>query len=75
MPNWFRGPWRLTSYISRKTSETKEKLYKMMREHQAKGTCSHTFGALDTVQVRIVFLCARDRLAWGPWGEEDAQKF
>jgi len=28
-----------------------EKLYKMMREHQAKGTCSHTFGALDTVQV------------------------
>jgi hypothetical protein len=46
----------------------------MMREHQAKGTCSHTFGALDTVQVRIVFLCARDRLAWGPWGEEDAQK-
>ena len=29
-----------------------EKLYKMMREHQAKGTCSHTFGALDTVQVR-----------------------
>merc|ERR1712139_537853 len=27
------------------------KLYKMMREHQAKGTCSHTFGALDTVQV------------------------
>merc|ERR1719382_519783 len=22
-----------------------------MREHQAKGTCSHTFGALDTVQV------------------------
>jgi len=28
-----------------------EKLYKMLREHQAKGTCSHTFGALDTVQV------------------------
>merc|ERR1719346_772637 len=28
-----------------------EKLYGMMREHQAKGTCSHTFGALDTVQV------------------------
>jgi len=27
------------------------KLYKMLREHQAKGTCSHTFGALDTVQV------------------------
>jgi len=23
----------------------------MMRDHQAKGTCSHTFGALDTVQV------------------------
>merc|ERR1711953_784938 len=22
-----------------------------MREHQANGTCSHTFGALDTVQV------------------------
>jgi isocitrate lyase len=28
-----------------------EKLYHMMRDHQAKGTCSHTFGALDTVQV------------------------
>jgi len=28
-----------------------QKLYKMLREHQAKGTCSHTFGALDTVQV------------------------
>jgi len=28
-----------------------DKLYKMMREHQAKGTCSHTFGALDPVQV------------------------
>eukprot|EP00416_Gambierdiscus_australes_P024382 CAMPEP_0171056882 /NCGR_PEP_ID=MMETSP0766_2-20121228/1390_1 /TAXON_ID=439317 /ORGANISM="Gambierdiscus australes, Strain CAWD 149" /LENGTH=549 /DNA_ID=CAMNT_0011511883 /DNA_START=62 /DNA_END=1711 /DNA_ORIENTATION=+ len=27
------------------------KLYKMLREHQAKGTCSHTFGALDPVQV------------------------
>merc|ERR1719331_2131543 len=28
-----------------------DKLYKMMREHQANGTCSHTFGALDPVQV------------------------
>eukprot|EP00931_Biecheleriopsis_adriatica_P021813 TRINITY_DN1415_c0_g1_i8.p1 TRINITY_DN1415_c0_g1~~TRINITY_DN1415_c0_g1_i8.p1 ORF type:complete len:566 (-),score=151.64 TRINITY_DN1415_c0_g1_i8:60-1694(-) len=28
-----------------------DKLYTMLREHQAKGTCSHTFGALDTVQV------------------------
>merc|ERR1719437_345557 len=28
-----------------------EKLYAMLREHQAKGTCSHTFGALDPVQV------------------------
>jgi isocitrate lyase len=28
-----------------------EKLYTMMRDHQAKGTCSHTFGALDPVQV------------------------
>jgi len=27
------------------------KLYNMLRDHQAKGTCSHTFGALDTVQV------------------------
>jgi isocitrate lyase len=32
-------------------AEVSEKLYKMMREHQAKGTCSHTFGALDPVQV------------------------
>ncbi|CAE8592153.1 unnamed protein product [Polarella glacialis] len=28
-----------------------DRLYTMLREHQAKGTCSHTFGALDTVQV------------------------
>merc|ERR1719429_556509 len=28
-----------------------DKLYKMMRQHQADGTCSHTFGALDPVQV------------------------
>eukprot|EP00931_Biecheleriopsis_adriatica_P021804 TRINITY_DN1415_c0_g1_i10.p1 TRINITY_DN1415_c0_g1~~TRINITY_DN1415_c0_g1_i10.p1 ORF type:complete len:545 (-),score=146.18 TRINITY_DN1415_c0_g1_i10:60-1694(-) len=28
-----------------------DKLYTMLRDHQAKGTCSHTFGALDTVQV------------------------
>merc|ERR1719392_88321 len=28
-----------------------DKLYKMMREHQAKGTVTHTFGALDPVQV------------------------
>mmetsp|Transcript_6248 Transcript_6248/g.8536 ORF Transcript_6248/g.8536 Transcript_6248/m.8536 type:complete len:127 (+) Transcript_6248:38-418(+) len=28
-----------------------EKLYDMLRDYQAKGTCSHTFGALDTVQV------------------------
>merc|ERR1712125_21234 len=32
-------------------SKLSDKLYKMMREHQANGTCSHTFGALDTVQV------------------------
>eukprot|EP00913_Durusdinium_trenchii_P001852 g1715.t2 len=32
-------------------AKVSEKLYKMLREHQAKGTCSHTFGALDTVQV------------------------
>merc|ERR1719199_176967 len=32
-------------------AEVSEKLYKMMREHQAKGTVSHTFGSLDPVQV------------------------
>mmetsp|Transcript_47142 Transcript_47142/g.109868 ORF Transcript_47142/g.109868 Transcript_47142/m.109868 type:complete len:544 (-) Transcript_47142:310-1941(-) len=32
-------------------AKVSDKLYKMMRDHQAKGTCSHTFGALDTVQV------------------------
>merc|ERR1719463_852113 len=35
-------------YTSAKLSE---KLYAMMRDHQAKGTCSHTFGCLDPVQV------------------------
>eukprot|EP00930_Biecheleria_cincta_P056136 TRINITY_DN422_c0_g1_i7.p1 TRINITY_DN422_c0_g1~~TRINITY_DN422_c0_g1_i7.p1 ORF type:complete len:545 (-),score=112.64 TRINITY_DN422_c0_g1_i7:33-1667(-) len=33
------------------SAKISEKLYSMLREHQAKGTCSHTFGALDTVQV------------------------
>merc|ERR1719181_883475 len=32
-------------------AKVSEKLYAMLREHQAKGTCSHTFGALDPVQV------------------------
>jgi len=32
-------------------SKISDKLYTMLREHQSKGTCSHTFGALDTVQV------------------------
>jgi len=32
-------------------AQISEKLYKMMRQHQANGTCSHTFGALDPVQV------------------------
>merc|ERR1719277_1324674 len=32
-------------------AKVSDRLYKMMREHQANGTCSHTFGALDTVQV------------------------
>merc|ERR1711971_695418 len=27
------------------------KLYDLMRQHQADGTCSHTFGSLDPVQV------------------------
>lgn len=36
------------SYTSGTVSE---KLYEMMRKHQAEGTCSHTFGALDPVQV------------------------
>eukprot|EP00928_Gymnodinium_smaydae_P085714 TRINITY_DN692_c0_g1_i11.p1 TRINITY_DN692_c0_g1~~TRINITY_DN692_c0_g1_i11.p1 ORF type:complete len:591 (-),score=129.32 TRINITY_DN692_c0_g1_i11:446-2107(-) len=33
------------------SAQLSEKLYKMMREHQKNGTCSHTFGALDPVQV------------------------
>ncbi len=33
------------------SAKISEKLYKMMREHQAAGTCSRTFGALDPVQV------------------------
>jgi len=32
-------------------AKVSENLYGMLREHQAKGTCSHTFGALDPVQV------------------------
>lgn len=43
----FQGSMPLT-YTSAKQSE---KLYSMMREHKKNGTCSHTFGALDPVQV------------------------
>jgi len=32
-------------------AQISDKLYKMMRQHLAEGKCSHTFGALDTVQV------------------------
>jgi len=32
-------------------AQMSEKLYSLMRDHQAKGTCSHTFGSLDPVQV------------------------
>jgi len=32
-------------------AQLSQKLYTMMRQHQASGTCSHTFGSLDTVQV------------------------
>ena len=35
-------------FVSAKFSE---KLYNIMREHLMNGTCSHTFGALDSVQV------------------------
>lgn len=33
------------------SAQMSTKLYQMLREHQANGTCSHTFGALDPVQV------------------------
>merc|ERR1719355_451056 len=32
-------------------AKVSQKLYDMMRDHQAKGTASHTFGALDPVQI------------------------
>merc|ERR1719456_424861 len=32
-------------------AKVSEKLYNLMRENQKNGTCSHTFGALDPVQV------------------------
>merc|ERR1719440_1058673 len=33
------------------SAEVSTKLYDMMRAHKDAGTCSHTFGALSTVQV------------------------
>jgi len=45
--NWLQGTMPM-KYAGAKMSE---KLYTMMREHQKNGTCSHTFGALDAVQV------------------------
>jgi len=44
----FQGSFHVPVYPSSKQAE---KLYSMLQEHQAKGTMSHTFGALDTVQV------------------------
>jgi len=32
-------------------TKVSDRLYGMLRQHQATGTCSHTFGALDPVQV------------------------
>jgi isocitrate lyase len=43
----FQGTMPLTYTSAAQAS----KLYKMMREHKKNGTCSHTFGALDPVQV------------------------
>jgi isocitrate lyase len=43
----FQGTMPLT-YTS---ADISTKLYNMMRTHKAAGTCSHTFGALSTVQV------------------------
>merc|ERR1719230_2117404 len=37
--------------LSYTQGELATKLYNSMRQHQAAGTCSHTFGALSTVQV------------------------
>merc|ERR1719217_603212 len=44
---WLQGSMPM-HYTSAKLSE---KLYNMCRYHQAKGTVTHTFGALDPVQV------------------------
>jgi len=40
-----------TMPLSYTSGAVSEKLYDMMRSHQASRTCSHTFGALDPVQV------------------------
>lgn len=40
-----------TMPMSYTAASLSEKLYGMMRSHQSAGTCSHTFGALDPVQV------------------------
>jgi len=40
-----------TMPLSYSSAGLSEKLYSMMRKHQTEGTCSHTFGALDPVQV------------------------
>merc|ERR1719473_414278 len=40
-----------TAPLSYTSAAVSENLYGMMRKHQAEGTCSHTFGALDPVQV------------------------
>ncbi len=40
-----------TLQVSYASSQQASKLYTMLRELQAEGKCSHTFGALDTIQV------------------------
>merc|ERR1719181_2006691 len=37
--------------LSFASTEMADKAYDLLRSHQATGTCSHTFGALDPVQV------------------------
>merc|ERR1719191_2181178 len=37
--------------LSFASTQMSEKLYALMRKHQAEGTCTHTFGSLDPVQV------------------------
>jgi isocitrate lyase len=41
-------------HIEYPANQQSKKLWKLLMQHKQRGTASHTFGALDPIQVRII---------------------